>query len=773
MSWPRPESLYAYNHLGFCPILMPEAKSRRATLILLGTAVFVLLLLLVGLNAFNVRSLNPRTTGEIFLLTSLSMLVFLLFVTVLVLLLRNLIKLLAEQRSQVLGARLRTRMFLGALLLSFVPALFMFLFSFLLMNRSIDRWFSQPAAEVREDSNQIAMELSHYASLNARSEAESMARSPALAAAVAAGNAQAIVGQMREHQITLQGGFAVLYRDAVPLASYQLPQNAGPAEVHSWLNEDKEENIQPGQPLAGAILRASRRADEPMLVVGGSEYALGTSSLPGGAVVVAGLPMPAGLNAIMEGLSTGTSQYWALYRQRRIIRSTYFLLLLMLTALVFFSSSWLALYVSRQITRPLEGLADAMDGIGRGDYSHRVTAEASAEMGELVRSFNHMAADLEQSRQLAESSARELSAANQAIELRRRELETILETIPSGVVTLDASRRILRGNHAFADLLHIEGERDLSGIPLDSILPAELAAELNRLDRRAHRMGVASSEFEFRSPRGPVSLSVTIAALEQRGSILVVEDVTDFLRAQKQAAWKEVAQRVAHEIRNPLTPITLSAERIRRHVDRNLPESPNVIRRCCDVILGSVESMRRLVGQFAALAEFPAAHPRAADLNEIVESALLLFEGRIQNIQVERRLDRGLPAVMADPEALRRAIANLIDNAADAMQDSLLRVLSIQTCPGEQAGVAEIVVADTGTGLTDEMRERLFLPWFSTRHRGTGLGLSIVAKIVQDHGGSIRAENNVPAGARFIIELPLAEPASPDAAPAAAVSRAI
>ncbi|MGA8529737.1 MAG: HAMP domain-containing protein, partial [Acidobacteriaceae bacterium] len=412
-------------------------RNRRTTLILLAVAVFVLLLLLVGLNAFNLRQLNPHTTAQIFLLTSLSVLVFLLFVTVLVLLLRNLIKLLAEQRSQVLGARLRTRMFIGALLLSFVPALFMFLFSFLLLNRSLDRWFSTPAMEVRADSTEIAMVLSHYSTLNARAEAESIAGSQELSSALQHGNRQGILDEMRSHQITLQGGFAILYQDSAPFASYEVPQATGPLQIHSLLAPDDVETVPASAPTEPAILKAAQRSDEPMLVAGTTEYALGAASLPAGGVIVVGLPMPAGLNSIMADLSSGTSQYWALYHQRRIIRTTYFLLLLMLTALVFFASSWLALYVSRQMTGPLEALADAMDVIGRGDYRHRVTVQATAEMGELVRSFNHMAADLEQSRLLAESSARDLSAANLAIESRRNELETLLETIPSGVVTLD------------------------------------------------------------------------------------------------------------------------------------------------------------------------------------------------------------------------------------------------------------------------------------------------------------------------------------------------
>ena len=754
--------MQAYNRgeLGASPVLA-EKRNRRATLTLLSVVGLILLLFLLALNAFNVPSLNPRTTSQIIVLTSVSVLVFLLFVTVLVLLFRNLIKLLAEQRSQVLGARLRTRMFVGALLLSFVPALFMFLFSFLLMNRSIDRWFSQPASEVREDSSRIATELSHYAFANASAEAEGMAASPGLESSFERGDEQSILAQLKLHEATLQGGFAIVYRGSADVARFNMPQAEGAAEIRSWADRGEHRRIETGQALPAGILNAAQRVDEPLLALNGGEYALGLATLPGGGFVVAGLPMPAGLNAIMTGLTAGTTQYWALYRQRRVIRATYFLLLLMLTALVFFSSSWLALAVSRQMTGPLEALADAMDEIARGEYGHRVTVAATAEMGELVRAFNRMAGDLEESRTMAERSTRELSAVNEALEARRKELEVILETIPSGVVTLDGARRIVLGNRAFAEVLGLEGERELAGEALESLAPAELMTELQRLERRAHRMGMASSQYELRRSGGPVTLSATVAALgqgkeERRGSILVLEDISELVYAQRQSAWKEVAQRIAHEIRNPLTPITLSAERIRRHVLRDGEKSTELIRKCCDAILGSVESLRRLVSEFAVLAEFPVAHPRSSNLNEIVESALLLFEGRIRNIRVEKHLAVELPPVMADPEALCRALANIIDNAAEAMQNSLLRVLSIETNPGER-GMAEIVVCDTGPGITDEMRERLFLPWFSTRQRGTGLGLSIVAKIIQDHGGSIRAENNVPAGARFIIEIPFAD----------------
>jgi hypothetical protein len=384
-------------------------------------------------------------------------------------------------------------------------------------------------------------------------------------------------------------------------------------------------------------------------------------------------------------------------------------------------------------------------------------------MGDLVRAFNHMAADLEASRSLAESSSAQLTAANQAIEERRRELETIVETIPSGVVTLDGSGAVLQSNRAFAALMGRREGLSLAGERIETLLPAECWEDLAGVIRRGQRMGAASTEIELQARGRTIHLAVTSARLElahgqphgQQGTVLVVEDMTELLRAQRQLAWKEVAQRVAHEIKNPLTPIALSAERIARHVERRQPDSLQVIRKCSEVILGCVGTLRTLVDQFSALAQFPAPQPRACDLNRVVEEALALFAGRLQGITVEWDLEPGLPAVLADPEGIRRAIANLIDNAAEAMQGSLLRVLGLHSSLSEDGGSVEVAISDTGHGLTDEIRERLFLPFYSTKSRGTGLGLSIAAKIVQEHGGSLRAEANSPKGARFLMRLPL------------------
>lgn len=818
----------------------------RLTLPLLGGTLLLLLLLMSALNAFNLLPPRQDSPLALFVFTAVTVLLFLLLLLLLILLARNILKMYGDGRSRVLGSRLRSRMLLGALLLSFAPIVFMALFSFLLMNRSLDRWFSQPVYTLRDQSLQIALQLSHYALGNARAEAESLARSQAILDGYLTNDAEGLAAEMRKHRITLESGFVLVYRDGQPVASYQVPAVPAAAELHDLPDfaahvgdQAAPETPRPAARaharaprlaatasatiatqfnppqllLAAAALRGAENADGPILSLGpGNDYALGASSLGAGGVVVVALPLPMGFSQSVDNIAAGAERYQVVYRQRRTVRSTFLLLLTLVTTLTFFASSWLALFLSKQITRPVEALADAMDAIAEGDYRQRITFSATDELSELISSFNQMATDLEQSREIAETSTAQLERANARLKERQHELELILETIPSGVVVLDGARTVLQVNRAFLDLLSpslaIKEElasRDRSlpvprGLQLDDLVPDAILEDVLRLERRAQRMGVAGVELELPTQKsagpgangsphagpgpGPgaspaaLSLSVTVAALnlgrdpdgiERRGSVLVIEDVSEVLQAQRQVAWKEVAQRVAHEIKNPLTPILLSAERILRHTERlPLPaaEAPEqaaaanssiaVIRRCSEVILSSVQSMRLLVDQFGSLAEFPAAQPRAASLNEIAESALMLFQGRLEGIRVETEFAATLPPVLADPEALKRALANLIDNAAEAMNQSLYRTLRVETNLSERSGMAELLVSDTGPGVSPEVRERLFLPYFSTKQRGTGLGLAIAAKIVHDHRGTIRAEQRGPLGACFVIELPFA-----------------
>jgi two-component system nitrogen regulation sensor histidine kinase NtrY len=746
------------------------ADSRRRSIVLLtggAVLIFVLLGTLQWFNTSNVNFLNPATYAQTIALTALEVLLFLLLLLLLVLLFRTVLKVYVGQGSSGVGARLRSRMVIGAVIITFLPAALMFLFSYYLLNRSLERWFSPDASLLRNDSTSVVQELVEYVANNARSEAESVAESGA-----SDGNSQALSQVMSSRRLSLQGGFLLVYdRNKRMFASFQAPPESSPVFLRASSPESDWKETPLRGPLSAGLLLAAERNDHPVVDVAGQENAVGMAVTHSGKIVIAVLPMPNGLNATTARIRSGADEYLQLYRSRRVIRTTLSLTLLLVTVFVFFSSVWLAVFLSKQITRPVEALADAMDAISAGKYEQRVADVATAEMGDLVRSFNHMASDLETSRQLAQTAQAQLTAANLAVEERRRELETIVDTIPSGVVTLDGAGVVLQANRAFAALMGLRLDAPLAGQSIASLLPADCADELARVIRRASRMGAASTELEYRAYGRTLHLAITSARLDlgrgQAGSVLVVEDTTDFLRAQRQLAWKEVAQQVAHEIKNPLTPIALSAERIGRHLDRGQPESPSIIRKCTEVILGCVATLRMLVDQFSALAQFPAPQPRPCDVNQIVEEALALFGGRLEAITVQRNLEPGLPPVLADPEAIRRALANLIDNAAEAMQGSLLRVLGLRTALSDDGAAAEVTVSDTGSGLSDEIRERLFLPYYSTKRRGTGLGLSIAAKIVQEHGGSISAEANIPKGARFLLRLPLVESIASNATAAA------
>jgi two-component system nitrogen regulation sensor histidine kinase NtrY len=507
-----------------------------------------------------------------------------------------------------------------------------------------------------------------------------------------------------------------------------------------------------------------------------TEYTLGSASVGTDGVILVAMPLPPEFSRTVKQIEASQQRYLQLSLERKHVRQTYMGLLLLLTMMVLFVSTWLALFLSKAVTRPLAGLAEATQEISRGRLDYRIDVSTADEIGDLVRSFNRMAEELEISRRQIEASSRDVSAANAELDQRRRQMETILESIPTGVLSLDAARYVTHANHALLRMFHPEGyaagQHMLRGARLADVFPPEVLEDLEPLLRRADRMGMTTSQMEMALQRTSLNVAVTVATLrhqdERSGYVVVFEDLSDLLKAQKQAAWREVARRVAHEIKNPLTPIALSAERIQRHLERaTAPDKAtlDIVRSCAETIASAVETVRRLVDDFSTLARFPASSPHPADINEVIESALAMFNGRLDGIGLHKSLAPGLPKVMADAEAIKRAVANLVDNAAEAMQDALVREIQISTALVASREAVEITIADTGHGVTRELKERLFLPYFSTRKRGTGLGLAIVSRVIEEHHGSIRVEENQPVGARFIVELPVvSEPALAGAA---------
>jgi len=713
-------------------------------LIPLALGIFLLFGLVFSQQAFNLKQLQPDSAQQTLVLVALSTLVFLLLVILTFVLFRNLLKLYAERRLGVLGSRFRTRMVIGALVLSFAPALVMFMFSYGLMNRSIERWFSTPVNELQQDSGRVGALLKDYAGENARQEAREIAESPETQRAFETASYSGVLRELRRHEPTLQGGFAVAVADGVAVASLNPPRD-WPA-LKQLLPDLEQLEVSPQKWNFHQ-----------------TEYLLGAAAAGKSGKIVVGLPLPQDFSPTLEEIKQNQLRYLALSREAKRIRGLYMLLLTLLTVLVLFVAAWFSLFIAKLVTRPVEALAQATREISQGHLGHRVEVSAADELGELVASFNRMAAELESSRKKVEESAHALTDTNTELEQRRRHIETILESIPTGVLSLGPDRCVTHSNVALGRMFWGSGGSPMTGATLQEIFPPEVASDLDHLLRRADRMGITAAQFEIPAGNNKVNASVTASSvqhgMQRLGYVIVFEDFSDLLRAQKEAAWREVARRVAHEIKNPLTPIALSAERIRRHLERGAapdPGSLGVIRGCAATITEAVQTVRSLVDEFSTLARFPAAQPRPADINEIVESALAMFDGRLNGIRLEKHFGSDLPLAMADPEAIKRALANLIDNAAEATQQSLVREIHIATNLVESRDAVEILIADTGHGLNEEAKEKLFLPYFSTKKRGTGLGLAIVRRIVEDHRGSIRVEENKPAGAKFIVELPLA-----------------
>lgn len=725
-------------------------SNRRRAVLSLGAGAFVLLVILVSQAAFNLKFISLDSNRDLAGFAALSAIIFLLFVALTFVLARNLLKLYAERQLGIAGSKFRSRLVVVSLLLSFLPVIVMFFFSYGLMNRSIEKWFSQPVEEVRANTSAMASLLSTYAGQNASSEALSIAQSPEIQRAYDGHGFSAAIAEFRRHEPTLQGGFVIAFLDHNPQASFDAPAD--------WVL------LKSSLPFPEALA-----GQHPHFSFKEVEYVTGTAGVGEHGLILVAMPLPQKFSETVKQIQASQERYLALSKERKLVRRNYMGLLLLLTVLVLFASTWLALFLSKLVTRPVAALVEGTQEISRGRLDYRVDILAADEIGDLVRSFNRMAEELESNRHQIDTASSDLAAANAALDQRRRHMETILENIPTGVLSLDTERRITHVNAALERMVNLDRSDPASpvslvGASLKEVFPVEVSDDLDALLRRADRMGMATSQMDVGWSRSKLDVAVTVASLQHRGQrlgyVLVFEDLSDLLKAQTQAAWREVARRVAHEIKNPLTPIALSAERIRRHLGRSTaPDSASleIIRTCAATIGNAVETVRTLVDEFSALARFPASRPQPTDLNRIVQSALEMFNGRLNGIDVQTSLAPDLPPVLADNEAIKRAVANLVDNAAEALQNCMHREIEISTSLVASGDAVELVVADTGHGVTQELKEKLFLPYFSTKKRGTGLGLAIVNRIIEDHHGSIRVEENKPAGARFIVELPLAE----------------
>jgi two-component system nitrogen regulation sensor histidine kinase NtrY len=726
------------------PLRKLELKGRKRYLAL--GLLLVLALLIVWQISFNV-GVVPSGSEQTILLFALSTLVGLAFLVFAFILSRNIIKLFVERRANLLGSKFKTKLVIGALALSMLPVSLLFYFSYALMNRAVDKWFNQPFATMEQQARSVVAAVGGYAEREAEADALAISRGP-MGDAIRAG----AIEQVRELlpvEAQLEG---------VDYLSVEL--NGGSLGFYSSSGTDIGPDLAKELPL---IDRRTRRPLHLQASAGGSDYAVAIIPVdparapnPAGWIIAADR-LPDSLTKSLAEMARNQENYNQLWAQNKNIRFINLLEMALATVLLLVASTWLALFLSKQITVPIEALAEATHQVSIGNLGHRIKARAADELGVLVGSFNDMVTQLEES--------------GVELERRRRETEAILESIPTPVISLSRDRRVVRVNPAVERMF---GSQRAAAPTLRELLSAEELRDVDHLLRRSLRQGLVTAQLDLATPRGKVSVAMTVSALQSGhistpissdiAYIVVVEDLSDLIHAQQAAAWQEVTRRVAHEIKNPLTPIALSAERIRRRLetigDSNPAESFRVIADCSNLINQEAETLKTLVDEFSQMARFPKAELKPENLNSIVESAVAVFDGRLDDIQVRLDLAPDLPLVNVDAGQLKRVVVNLVDNAAEAMGPCLFKELRISTArvasetKALEVDTVELAVADTGPGVDAETKEKLFLPNFSTKKRGTGLGLAICSRIVADHRGTIRVEENNPVGARFILELP-------------------
>lgn len=729
-----------------------DKQKKRKPPWLLGVFVLVLfggLLLLQSSNLW--KTLTVDSASDTLLLYALSSLNFIAFVIFAFILARSLLKLRQERREFQIGSKIKTKLIIYFFLVSILPLIAMAIFSYLYMNRALENWFSDKPKAVFRQAQRIQDEAQEQKRNRLGETARALAKSLDGRTVTDEDLAEiARAGEM-EHLLIIGSDGKSINSSATILGRKENEALDFVLKLFSENRFEKDELVDSDANLAYTKMSGGRRlVIFPKPIKGQARQNDGVTSL--------------GTDSVKSPLE----EYDEIKEQSRGVRQIGLTTVGLLTFLLIFAASWFAIYVAKGLTRPIRALAEGADEIAQGNLGHKVEVIAEDELEMLVSAFNEMSGKLE--------------ANSEEIEDRRRYIETILQSLSTGVISLDIDNRITTINRAAIDMLKLENAQ-FTGLELKKLVNKENLVILERLISRAKRIGQAleqttlvkeSSGNNGETEEGlPVALTAS-GLPNEGGSVLVIEDLSELIAAQRASAWREVARRMAHEIKNPLTPIQLSAERIaKRFASQNGEkelklaassdrvelkkgnQEAEVIREGTATILREVYSLKSMVDEFSRFARLPNAKLEEGDLNKVIRQAVALYKDREQAVSIDLDLAEDLPNVMIDNEQLKRVFVNLIDNAIEAFEkeqaDKVVGIKSFND-PARDLIIAEIV--DSGTGIAPSELGKLFQPYFSTKGRGTGLGLAIVQRIITEHGGKIRAGNKSSSGAKFVIELP-------------------
>ncbi len=710
-----------------------EAKRRKRE----GLVILVLTLTVVLFAFFEVQlpevSPDNALTNNIafFLLLNINIILLILLIFLVV---RNLVKLIFERKKRILGSRLRVRLVVAFVALSLVPTLLLFVVAGGFVTRSFDRWFDVQIENALQGSLEIGQAYYQNSANNAlfyaRQLSQRMTQEGLFESRRMADLKEFIQAKQREYSLGTVEVFAPDRQLLVVAFNDQVPTGVTIKPESDFLN----------RALRGLEVTRTQAFGEGDIIRGGVPVYSGDRKILG--VVVVDYYVPKSITNRALQISRSYEQYKHLTALKRPVKNSYILTLLLITLVIIFSATWFGLYLAKGITVPIQQLAAGTHEVAHGNWDYQIEAAGDDEIGTLVDSFNQMTRDLKQ--------------INLELARRGRYTETLLGNIAAGVISVDQAGNITTMNKAAEQMLGVKADQAL-GKTYAGVFQSEHLRAMREIMEQMKSGGTIEREVKIPLPDQILTAVVTAAMLRgddenNLGIMVFLEDITQIQKVQRMEAWREVARRIAHEIKNPLTPIQLSAERLRKRYAKLLEGDGGILDKCTSTIIKQVEDLKNLVNEFSQFARLPAAELAANDLNEIVREALFLFKEGHKGISFQFN-KAVIPALELDRDQIKRVLINLLDNAVAAVEEK--GEIKISTSYSPVSGVVLVEVADDGCGLAPEVRARIFNPYFSTKKDGTGLGLAIVSAIVADHRGNIRVRPNEPKGTRFIIELPV------------------
>ena len=741
-------------------MLTAEQKKRKQRLI---RVVIAFCLLLIPALAYLQRgllgadfNLPVSSTILIFALININGLLLLLMVY---LVLRNLVELIFERNQKIMGSRLRTRLVISFVSLSLVPTGILFVIALRFVSTSMDYWFNTNVDEALEAAHRLAQstlqETGQQAEFTGRqlvvlmeSGALNIQDLPALERVLARSleidlpgspDSLVLLDSDRRELIAVRG------QRLLPIMLPVIPSEAiRLAQVHN------RTEVVTQRTTIGELIQAIVPVDVQV------------SARPQTWFLVTTQLVPTARLETLQAVFTGVTGYNQLVMLKAPIKLSLIIMLLIITLLILFGAIWFAFYISRSLTGPINKLAEATRRVAEGDLDFTLEKESGDEMGLLVDSFNSMTSDLLVSNRQLASTHQALQQSTEVSEQRRRYLETILENVAAGVIALDEHNRIATINRFAEELLAIQPAAFL-GREYHEVLPRQHAMIVESFLAELDATGRSTIERHLRVTirRGEtLSLQVNVTRMvDERGRsigfVILFDNLTNLEKAQRLAAWQEVARRIAHEIKNPLTPIQLSAQRLRKRFLDRIGEDRDIFDQCTATIVAQVDEIKKLAGEFSDFARMPKLRRETNDLGRLAEEVVFLYQEAHRSLTITCRIDPALPLFPFDAVQVKRVLINLLDNAVTALGDGGAIEVRVGPAPERETPMAMLRVADNGPGIPADVRLRIFEPYFSTRKSGTGLGLAIAHTIVSEHGGTIRARDNHPTGTVFTVELPL------------------